>query len=174
MDWKVKTYAGSMQIGTLAQACGLSTKTIRFYEQRGLIPAPPRTSGGFRDYAPEAADRLRFIRDAQGAGLALADIAGILALRDSGQAPCRHVQDLVSERLDQIEQRLADLRATRAALRELARRAADVSPDTCSEAEICTILARRHGSVDAPRCVRPAPINGHNRPSPRRRAARSG
>jgi MerR family copper efflux transcriptional regulator len=134
-----------MQIGTLAQAVGLSTKTIRFYEQRGLLPAPPRTSGGFRDYPPETVDRLRFIRDAQSAGLSLADIGGILALRDSGHAPCAHVKILIAGRLEQIERRLADLRATRTALRDLTRRAAEVNPDTCAEADICTILASDPG-----------------------------
>ena len=130
-----------MRIGAVAQACGLSTKTIRFYEQRGLLPAPPRTSGGFRDYPPQTVDRLRFIRDAQGAGLTLADIAGVLALRDSGQAPCAQVEALIVERLAQIERRLADLAATRTVLRQLARRAGEVDPATCAEADVCTILA---------------------------------
>ena len=139
-----------MHIGILAQAVGLSTKTIRFYEQRGLLVAPPRTRGGFRDYPPEATQRLRFIRDAQGAGLTLAEIAGILALRDSGQAPCKQVATLITERLAQIEQRLADLRATRTVLRGLACRAADLDPDTCAEADICTILAKADATGLAP------------------------
>ena len=135
-----------MRIGALAHSCGSSTKTIRFYEQRGLLPAPPRTSGGFRDYPAETVDRLRFIRDAQGAGLTLADIAGVLALRDSGQAPCAQVEALIAERLAQIEQRLADLSATRAVLRQLARRASEVDPETCVEAQVCTILAGRRAA----------------------------
>ncbi|MGQ0843413.1 MAG: heavy metal-responsive transcriptional regulator [Sporichthyaceae bacterium] len=131
-----------MQIGSLAQAGGVSAKTIRFYEQRGLLPPPPRTEGGYRDYPLGAVQRLRFIRDAQAAGLRLSAIAGILDLRDSGQAPCDRVQVVIAEHLEQIEHRLADLRATRALLRELALRATDVDPSTCAEEEICTILAR--------------------------------
>lgn len=130
-----------MQISTLAEAAGVSAKTIRFYEQRGLLPPPPRTAGGYRDYPPATVQRLRFIRDAQATGLRLADIEGILALRDSGQAPCSHVEALITEHLDQIERRLSDLRATRAVLRDLTRRAAQVDPDTCAEADICSILA---------------------------------
>jgi DNA-binding transcriptional MerR regulator len=136
-----------MQIGTLAETIGVSTKTIRFYEQRGLLPPPPRTVGGYRDYPPAAARRLRFIRDAQGAGLALAEIREILALRDSGQAPCAAVAALVAEHLDQIERRLADLRGTRAALHDLARRAAAIDPDTCAEGDICTLLAGQPGQA---------------------------
>lgn len=129
-----------MQISALAGASGLSAKTIRYYEERGLLPAPPRTSGGYRDYPPATVRRLRFIRDAQGAGLSLADVAAILALRDSGQAPCELAAAVIADRLAQIEQRLADLRTTRAALRALAKRAAEVDPETCVAAEICTIL----------------------------------
>ncbi|MGA5128222.1 heavy metal-responsive transcriptional regulator [Streptomyces olivoreticuli] len=131
-----------MRIGELASASGLSTKAIRFYEQAGLLAPPPRTSGGYRDYPPQAAMRLAFIRDAQSAGLTLAEIRGVLALRDSGEAPCAHVSDLIEQHLADIEQRLAELRKTRTALRDLARRAADTDPSTCTEADICSILNR--------------------------------
>jgi DNA-binding transcriptional MerR regulator len=129
-----------MLIGTLAAAADVSTRTIRFYERRGLLPLPPRTGGGYRDYPVESVHRLRFIRDAQGAGLALAEIAGILDVRDSGQAPCGEVAGLVAAHLEQIEQRLADLQATHAVLRDLAARAAETDPGACTAADICTIL----------------------------------
>jgi len=57
-----------MLIGELAAKAGLSAKTIRFYEQAGLMPAPPRTHAGYRDYPPRALDRLAFIGHAQSAG----------------------------------------------------------------------------------------------------------
>ncbi|MGW7527325.1 heavy metal-responsive transcriptional regulator [Streptomyces sp. NPDC054783] len=131
-----------MRIGDLAATSGLTAKTIRFYEQFGLLTAPPRTPGGYRDYPTETASRLGFIRDAQAAGLTLAEIRGILDLRDSGQAPCTHVADLIQHHLADIDQRLADLRKTRTALLALADRAADTDPSTCTEADICTILTR--------------------------------
>ncbi|MBA3744958.1 heavy metal-responsive transcriptional regulator [Sporichthya sp.] len=132
-----------MQIGSLAEASDVSAKTIRFYEQRGLIPPPPRTSGGYRDYPAEAIQRLRFIRDAQGAGMTLADIGRILSVRDNGQAPCSEVSTLIAEHLDQVERRLTELTATRTRLRRLAHRAAGIDPDACVEADICTILVGR-------------------------------
>ncbi|WP_438297205.1 heavy metal-responsive transcriptional regulator [Streptomyces sp. HUAS TT7] len=131
-----------MRIGDLATASGLTTKTIRFYEQAGLLPAPPRTTGGYRDYPPQAPARLAFIRDAQGAGLTLAEIRSVLALRDGGEAPCGHVADLIDQHLADINRRLAELRKTRTALRDLARHAADTDPSTCSEGDICRIFAR--------------------------------
>lgn len=130
-----------MRISELAAGCGATAKTIRFYEQAGLLPPPPRTTAGYRDYPPEAATRLAFIRHAQAAGLTLAEIRSILTVRDSGQAPCGHVSELILQRLADIEQRMAELRKTRTALRTLAERAASTDPDACSEADICSIIA---------------------------------
>ncbi|MFJ6485882.1 heavy metal-responsive transcriptional regulator [Streptomyces sp. NPDC091682] len=130
-----------MRIGDLAAAGQVTAKTIRFYEQAGLLPAPPRTAGGYRDYAPEFVNRLAFIRDAQAAGLSLAEIRSVLDLRDSGQAPCGQVTTLIGEHLAEIERILVELRQTRT-LRDLARRAASMDPDTCSEGDICTILTQ--------------------------------
>jgi len=130
-----------MLIGDLADRAGLSAKAIRFYEQAGLLPQPPRTSGGYRDYPAGAVDRLAFIRHAQGAGFTLADIRGVLAVRDSGQAPCQHVTVLIGEHLAQVERRIAELTRTQDVLKDLQRRAAATDPATCAETEICSILA---------------------------------
>ncbi|MGW5064099.1 heavy metal-responsive transcriptional regulator [Streptomyces sp. NPDC004096] len=104
-----------MRTGELAVAGGLTAKTIRFYEQTGLLPEPPCTLSGYRDYAPQTAHRLASIRDAQSAGLTLAEIRSILALRDSGEPPCMHVTGLIDQHLADIERRMAELRKTRTA-----------------------------------------------------------
>ena len=129
-----------MLIGDLADRAGLSAKTIRFYEQAGLLPQPPRTAGGYRDYPPGALDRLAFIRHAQSAGFTLADIRGVLAIRDSGQAPCQHVSVLIGEHLARVERGIAELTRARDALKDLQRRAAATDPANCAESEICSIL----------------------------------
>ncbi|MDT0318203.1 heavy metal-responsive transcriptional regulator [Streptomyces millisiae] len=108
-----------MRIGTLAHAAGVTAKTIRFYERAGLLPEPPRTPSGYRDYPPESADRLVFIRGAQAAGLSLAQIRDVLTIRDSGQPPNGAVADLIAAQLRQVEARLAELTHARNALREL-------------------------------------------------------
>lgn len=131
-----------MRIGNLASRSGLTTKTIRYYEQVGLMPEPPRTSSGYRDYPPVAETRLAFIRDARHAGLTLAEVRGILALRDSGEAPCGHVTDLIHQHLDDINRRMAELRKARNALRDLAQQAAETDPQSCSDAgNICRIIS---------------------------------
>jgi DNA-binding transcriptional MerR regulator len=129
-----------MRIGDLAATAGITARTIRFYEHAGLLPDPPRTPAGYRDYPPEAATRLAFIRDAQAAGLTLTEIRSILAIRDTGQPPCEHVTTLIHTHLDQIQQRITELQAARTALRDLARRAATTSPATCTSTDICRIL----------------------------------
>ena len=129
-----------MRIGDLAASSGLTTKTIRFYEQAGLLPAPPRTSGGYRDYPEQTAARLTFIRNAQTAGLTLAEIRSILVLRDGGQAPCGRMAALIGQHLADIGHRLAELAKTRDALRCLAQRAAATDRTACAEDDVCTIL----------------------------------
>jgi DNA-binding transcriptional MerR regulator len=129
-----------MLIGDLAAKAGLPAKTIRFYEQAGLMPAPPRTPAGYRDYPPSALDRLAFIRHAQTAGFTLADIGSILAIRDSGQAPCRHVATLIGQHLVQVEQRITELTRTHDMLTDLQRRAGTINPADCAAPDICRIL----------------------------------
>lgn len=135
-----------MRIGDLAAVSGVTAKTLRFYEQAGLLPAPPRTAGGYRDYPQQTVQRLAFIRDAQGAGLSLAEIRSVLALRDAGASPCAHVTALVDRHLEDIDQRLAELQATKAVLRALAARAAVIDPADCTDAEVCRILAGGNSS----------------------------
>jgi MerR family copper efflux transcriptional regulator len=130
-----------MLIGELAAATGVSAKTIRFYEQAALLSPPPRTPAGYRDYPPGAVDRLAFVRHAQAAGFTLAEIRGILAIRDSGSAPCPHVTELIAHHLDQVERCIAELTRTRAALEDLQRRAASTDPAACDGSDICSILA---------------------------------
>ncbi|MEV1084720.1 heavy metal-responsive transcriptional regulator [Streptomyces sp. NPDC050211] len=129
-----------MRIGDLAATSGLTTKTIRFYEQAGLLSEPPRTPGGYRDYPERTAQRLAFIRDAQGARLILVEIRAVLALRDDGSSPCAHVTALIDRHLADIDRRLAELRKTRTALRALAERAAATDPAECTDVDICRIL----------------------------------
>lgn len=116
---------------------------LRDYEQAPLMPEPPRTPGGYRDNPAEAANRLAFIRDAQHASLTLAEIRSSLEHRDSVQAPCRHVTALIDHHLEEINRRMAELRETRTALQELAERAAETDPRSCTDADsICAIFTR--------------------------------
>lgn len=120
-----------MLIGQLADTTGVTAKTLRFYEQRGLLPEPARTDGGYRDYPTAAVDRVRFVKDAQAAGFTLAQIGEILAIRDDGLPPCDHVATLVDQRLAEVERRIRELETVRRQLWAIATRAAQFTPDDC-------------------------------------------
>lgn len=126
-----------MRIGELASTAGTSTKTLRFWEEQGLLPAPDRTPGGYRDYDPIVLDRLGFIRRGQAAGLTLAQIQHVLEIRDDGEAPCAHVRALLHQRLVDIDQQLSRLTALRDALTALREAASTIDPDTCGPDQVC-------------------------------------
>src|SRR3546814_14532654 len=102
-----------MFIGELADQSGITAKTIRFWEAKGLLPDPTRTPTGYRDYDSDAIDRLSFIRHAQIAGLTLAEIRHVLAISDTGEPPCGHVTDLIHQHLTDTDDRSRDPTQTR-------------------------------------------------------------
>ncbi|HEX9515950.1 MAG TPA: heavy metal-responsive transcriptional regulator [Streptosporangiaceae bacterium] len=128
-----------MKIGEIAGRAGVPAKTIRFWEDQDLLPAPARTQAGYRDYDPAILERLAFIRHAQAAGLTLEHIRQVLHIRDGGQAPCVHVTALIARRLAEVEARMAELARTRDQLAALAGRAAAQDPADCRG--YCSILA---------------------------------
>lgn len=128
-----------MRIGDLAKKAGVPPKTIRFWEDQDLLPLPDRTPAGYRDYEPEILERLTFIRRAQVAGLTLDQIGQVLHVRDEGEPPCVHVGDLISQRLAEVEGRIAELERTRDQLVALAERAASQDPSDCGG--YCSIIA---------------------------------
>lgn len=112
-----------MRIGELAGTASVPAKTIRYYEEIGLLPAPERRPNGYREYDASAGERLRFVKAAQAVGFTLAEIGEILSLRDRGEEPCRHVLDLVDRRARQIAEQIDSLQRMQADLRRLSARA---------------------------------------------------
>jgi MerR family copper efflux transcriptional regulator len=129
-----------MRIGETAAAAGMTAKTLRFYEDRGLLPAADRSPNGYRDYANETVDRLKFIRRGRTAGLSLAQIQDILSVRDVGEAPCVHVRDQLDQRLRDLDAQIAELSDLRATVAEFHDTAAAGDPAACDPARICSYL----------------------------------
>lgn len=129
-----------MRIGELARATGLSTKTLRFYEQSGLLPEPHRTRSGYRDYSANALPRLRFIRSAQGAGLTLSEIGRIITVREDCGPPCAHVEALLDRHARDLDQRIADLRTLRTEVERLRTRAGTLDPAACGADAVCHVI----------------------------------
>ncbi|MGH2766261.1 MAG: heavy metal-responsive transcriptional regulator [Actinomycetota bacterium] len=117
-----------MRIGELGTRVGVPPKTIRYYEEIGIMPEPDRTPTGYRDYRDEAAPRLRFIRTAQDVGFSLGEIREILALRDRGAAPCLHVTELIERHAREMDERIQTLQQMRTDLERLAERAREARP----------------------------------------------
>ena len=129
-----------MRIGELAEAVGITTKALRFYEEQGLLPPAERTTGGYRDYTNEAVARVDFIHRGQAAGLTLAQIRQILDIRDHGEAPCNHVRDLLDVRLADVDRQLEQLRVLRSTLAKLRDEAEHLEPEICGFAQVCRYL----------------------------------
>ena len=94
-------------IGRIAQAAGVNIETVRYYQRRGLVGLPPKRSRGFRYYAPETANRVRFIKRAQALGMSLTEVQRLLKLDAKGA--CKETRSLAAEKLALVEQKLEDL-----------------------------------------------------------------
>jgi DNA-binding transcriptional MerR regulator len=116
-------------VSKLAATVGVGPDTIRFYEREGLIPEAERTASGYRVYDEGIVQRLRFIRGSQRIGLRLREIKGLLEVMDRGLCPCGHASDLVTARIAELDQQIAELRVLRD---HLARLSEDVGPDRCT------------------------------------------
>lgn len=132
-----------VRIGELASRSGVPVKTIRYYEDIGVLAAPERTSSGYRDYDDPAIDRLAFVRAAQAVGLTLGEIRQVVALRERGETPCTHVVELLERRAEQIEQRITELQRLQGDMRRLATRAQGLDPADCDPQRVCHVIAPR-------------------------------
>ena len=104
---------------------------MRFYEQRGLLPAPPRSVAGHRVYGREHADRLRFILRGRALGFGLDEIEQLLRPPDQGGAGCAAARALARARLDETRRRLAELARLEQALASMVARCGDGERDAC-------------------------------------------
>jgi DNA-binding transcriptional MerR regulator len=110
-----------LTIGRLGALAGLEPKTLRYYDRVGLARPASRSPAGYRLYAGDTVDRLRFIARAKALGMTLADIRRVLAVRDEGAAPCQHVLEIVAGNLTKVEGQIAQLDRLRGDLRRLQR-----------------------------------------------------
>ena len=123
-----------MTIARLARAGGVGVETVRYYQRRGLLETPVRpqnggSGGGTRRYGPAAVRRLRFIRSAQAAGFTLEQIGELLTL-DASDDRAR-ARELAQSRLTELDARIAELEAARAALTRLAEACGDGRTGPC-------------------------------------------
>lgn len=128
-----KTQARGRRVtrGVIAARTGVNIETIRYYERIGILPAPSRSEGGHRLYGLDDEKRLTFVRRSRELGFSLQEVRGLLDLVDGGAATCDQVKAMTLGHLDEVRQRIADLRRMERVLRGMAAACAGGSVPEC-------------------------------------------
>lgn len=119
----------NLPIGELSRRTGVKVPTIRFYEQIGLLTAPPRTEGNQRRYGKPEVERLNFIRHSRELGFEVDDIRELLEMAASPQASCHQADSIARNHLTEIDRRIASLTALRGELNRMV--------EECGHGRIC-------------------------------------
>ncbi len=98
-----------MRISELSEHTGVPAKTIRYYEEMGLLPTPVRKPNGYREYHEADVDRLKLVAGARRLDFSLAEISEIIDLRDRRIAPCGVLLELLDQKAEEISQRISEL-----------------------------------------------------------------
>ena len=117
--------------GVLSKRTGCNIETIRYYERIGLMPPPPRTEGGHRDYDEGHLRRLAFVRRGRQLGFTLDQIRGLLKLVDGGDFTCGEVQRITLSHMEDVRAKIADLRKMERVLKEMAAQCAGGDVPEC-------------------------------------------
>lgn len=136
--------SGQFTIGDVAKASGVKVPTIRYYEEIGLLPPPPRTEGGRRSYGASDISRLSFIRHARELGFEVEAIRTLLVLQESPDQSCAAADAIARERLIEVDRRIASLTALKA---ELQRMVEGCSHGHIGDCRVIEILAD-HGKCE--------------------------
>lgn len=132
--------ASGLTIGRLAQAANVGIETIRYYQQRDLLPIPAPSGQAFRVYPVELVDRIQFIKRAQELGFSLDEIGTFLKLADGTNRQA--IRKVASDRLSEIRAKIADLQQMEGVLSQLI--------DECEatgRAQPCPIIAALTGDA---------------------------
>jgi DNA-binding transcriptional MerR regulator len=108
-----------MKIQELARQTGVSAKTIRYYEEIGILPAPSRMDNNYRVYGEKDIDRLRLVAGARRLDLSLEEIKELLDMRDRREAPCGVLLERLEQKADEIAERIRVLKQMEIELRDL-------------------------------------------------------
>lgn len=121
----------TLTIGKVASQAGLGVETVRFYEREGLIAEPPRSeSSGYRHYPEDTIARLRFVKKAKDLGFSLKEIRELLSLKAKPSGSCADVRGRATDKIEDIDQKIALLQAMRKALTGLVKECSGKGPRT--------------------------------------------
>lgn len=121
----------TLTIGGLSRRTGCNIETIRYYERIGVLPAPPRSAGGHRQYGRDHVKRLTFVRRARELGFTLDQVRGLMALADDHRGSCAEVERLARAQRDAVRGRIADLQRMDLVLDDLVAQCAGGAVPEC-------------------------------------------
>lgn len=130
-----------LKIGDVSKRSGIGIEALRFYEKSGLLDKPSRTLSGYRVYGPEVLERLTFIKQAQSLGFSLDEIKRVIEDAQTGQSPCDEVREIVSRRLEELDERMREMRRYR---RELAETLEEWNKVGRAPGHICGLIESSH------------------------------
>jgi len=128
------------QIKELSKRVGISSKTIRYYEDIELLPEPKRADNGYRVYDETDVDRLCFVSSARNLDFALGDIREILAFRDRQEPPCQYVMNVMADQIETISARIQQLEELRAELLHLQEQGKQLPEDALMKDCVCHLI----------------------------------
>jgi MerR family mercuric resistance operon transcriptional regulator len=105
--------------GRLARLTDVNKETIRYYERRGLLNTPPRSTSGYRAYPQEAIAIVRFIKRAQALGFSLKEVAELLTLSGNSGTDCGDMRDTAMRKLEYIKVKIKGLKAMEKTLKKI-------------------------------------------------------
>ena len=130
-----------LKIGEVSKQSGIGIEALRFYEKSGLLDKPSRTFSGYRVYGPEILERLTFIKQAQALGFSLDEIRRIVDDARTGQSPCDEVREIVSRRLEELDERMREMRRYR---KELADTLEEWNKLRRAPGHVCGLIESSH------------------------------
>ncbi|HEY1303850.1 MAG TPA: heavy metal-responsive transcriptional regulator [Vicinamibacterales bacterium] len=147
-------------IGEAAAQSGVSADTLRYYERRGVLPPPIRTSGGYRLYSDDAVARVRLIKNAVGFGFSLKQLTMFFKACDGGHPPCQKVRQAGADLLEDMDRRLAEMTSARDQMRDILAhwdRTLETTPAGAPARLLTSIPSAGAGRVRALRMRRASP-----------------
>lgn len=133
-----------LTVGQLAKACEVRADTVRYYERIGMIGEAKRTDAGYRKFDEKAAERIRFIRNAQGLGFSLDEIKELLTLANDESSDCSAIREFAEDKVALLEKQIRQMRAFKRELQHLA----DSCPEDGTPMDSCKILARMNSKLE--------------------------
>lgn len=118
-----------LTISEAAKKCGVNIETIRYYEKRGLIQAPPRTISGYRAFPNKTIERIHFIKRAQELDFTLSEIQKLISISDNDENfTAIDAKQFATEKLNEVEKKIRGLESVKTLLEDLLERCSGKAP----------------------------------------------